>query len=171
FQWSASAMPALSRNRKGIALADHWKMYIAVVVLSLPGTVGLILFVERHPAGYLGTPVSVALLAVSFAGLALAGPSAAVVGGVLVLFFAAFNFLEARLPALISRFAPDERRGAALGVYASAQFTGAFAGGAVGGALLGVAGPEGVFVACASGGTVWAALMAQIYLTKPEFRT
>lgn len=53
-----------------------------------------------------------------------------------ILFFAAFNFLEAALPAWISRLASPESRGTALGIYAFAQFLGMFAGGAIGGILL-----------------------------------
>ena len=55
----------------------------------------------------------------------------------MVLFFMAFNLLEVVLPAIVSRIAPDEFRGAAMGVYSSAQFAGAFAGGAIGGLIAG----------------------------------
>ena len=47
----------------------------------------------------------------------------------LVVFFGAFNFLEARLPAMLTVAAGEASRGAALGVFATAQFLGAFAGG------------------------------------------
>ena len=47
----------------------------------------------------------------------------------LTLFFAVFNFLEARLPALLTLAAPASDRGAALGVFATSQFLGAFCGG------------------------------------------
>lgn len=52
-----------------------------------------------------------------------------------VLFFAAFNFLEASLPAKVSRIVPSEGRGMALGLYSCFQFLGLFVGGIVGGAL------------------------------------
>lgn len=165
------ALPFLLRDSAGIVLGEQWKLYIAVILASVPGTVLLILFVERHTAGYLGTPLAVGLLTLSFASLYLAHSSPYTVGAGLVLFFAAFNFLEARLPALIARFAPDERRGAALGVYASAQFSGAFAGGVVGGTLLGLAGAAGVLAACATGAAVWTVFTAQIYRMNAEFRT
>jgi len=44
----------------------------------------------------------------------------------LVIFFAGFNVLEAKLPALVSRAAPREATGAATGVYSSVQFLGTF---------------------------------------------
>lgn len=52
-----------------------------------------------------------------------------------VLFFAAFNFLEASLPAKVSRIVPSEARGMALGLYSCFQFLGLFAGGIIGGIL------------------------------------
>ena len=55
-----------------------------------------------------------------------------VVLAALVLFFAVFNYLEARLPALLTQAAPAADRGAALGVFATSQFLGAFFGGVVG---------------------------------------
>ena len=54
----------------------------------------------------------------------------------MMLFFMAFNLLEVIMPALLSRAAPAGARGTAMGVYSTAQFAGAFAGGAVGGLLL-----------------------------------
>ena len=55
----------------------------------------------------------------------------------MVLFFMAFNLLEVVLPAIVSRIAPAGFRGTAMGVYTTAQFAGAFMGGAVGGFILG----------------------------------
>lgn len=55
----------------------------------------------------------------------------------LILFFMAFNLLEVILPALLSSISPAGSRGAAMGVYSTAQFAGAFCGGAIGGYALG----------------------------------
>jgi predicted MFS family arabinose efflux permease len=52
------------------------------------------------------------------------------------MFFAGFMVLEAQLPAQVSRMAPAGGRGAAIAVYSTFQFFGAFCGGALGGALL-----------------------------------
>ncbi|MDC1367957.1 MFS transporter [Pseudomonadales bacterium] len=54
----------------------------------------------------------------------------------MAVFFMAFNLLEVILPALVSRAAPAGARGTAMGVYSTAQFAGAFCGGALGGLLL-----------------------------------
>lgn len=52
-----------------------------------------------------------------------------------VLFFAFFNYLEASMPAMVSKVAPNTRRGLVLGVYSSVQFLGLFFGGVIGGVL------------------------------------
>jgi MFS family permease len=64
-------------------------------------------------------------------------------------FFIAFNLLEATLPSLISKIAPAQSKGTAMGVYTSSQFIGAFVGGAAGGWLHGKFGKwDGVSVLC-----------------------
>lgn len=54
----------------------------------------------------------------------------------LFIFLIPFNLLEATLPSWVSRLAPQQTRGAAMGLYATLQFLGIFAGGAVTGFLL-----------------------------------
>jgi MFS family permease len=49
----------------------------------------------------------------------------------------AFNLLEVMLPATVSKLAPVGSRGTAMGIYSTAQFAGAFAGGATGGYIAG----------------------------------
>ena len=50
------------------------------------------------------------------------------VAAALLIFFTAFNVLEATLPSLISKIAPLAAKGTAMGVYSSVQFLGAFFG-------------------------------------------
>ena len=62
------------------------------------------------------------------------------------MFFAALNLLEAMLPSLVSKCAPADARGAAIGVNSSMQFLGAFVGAAAGGWLAEHAGDTSVFM-------------------------
>ena len=78
----------------------------------------------------------------------------------LVLFFAGFNFLEAGLPARLSLIADDDSRGASLGVFASAQFLGAFVGGLIGGRFLAAGRPADVFFVCVLLAAIWLALQS-----------
>ena len=64
----------------------------------------------------------------------------------LLLFFTAFNVLEATLPSLISKIAPLAAKGTAMGVYSSVQFLGAFFGAAMGGMLMQYFGGNAVLV-------------------------
>ncbi|MCK5308121.1 MAG: MFS transporter, partial [Zetaproteobacteria bacterium] len=73
----------------------------------------------------------------------------------LLLFFVAFNALEASLPSLISRMAPVDAKGTAMGVYSTSQFFGAFIGGSFGGIAYGAFGVQGVFYACAIAALIW----------------
>ena len=73
----------------------------------------------------------------------------------LLVFFTAFNVLEATLPSLISKLAPAGTKGTAIGVYSSVQFLGTFAGAAVGGWLSQHHGADAVFGFCAALAVVW----------------
>lgn len=87
------------------------------------------------------------LLAVVMLALAVVSPLPWVATLLIVLFFTAFNYLEATLPALLTRIAPAGSRGSAMGLYATAQFSGAFIGGAGGGIVLHSLGHGGLFAA------------------------
>ena len=64
----------------------------------------------------------------------------------LLLFFAAFNLLEATLPSWLSKLCPVGNRGTAMGIYSTSQFFGAFAGGLAGGWSMHQFGLDGLFV-------------------------
>jgi predicted MFS family arabinose efflux permease len=73
----------------------------------------------------------------------------------LIVFFSAFNILEANLPSLVSRAAPARAKGTALGVYSSLQFLGIFAGGALGGLVNQSGGATGVFAFTMTLALIW----------------
>jgi predicted MFS family arabinose efflux permease len=147
----------LSLVRAGLPASDQWLVYLGAVgggsVLMLPALIG--------PAASHERPVflvSVAMVAVAIGVLALRIESAAGIVTALVIFFAGFNVLEAKLPALVSRAAPREARGAATGVYSSVQFLGTFFGAAAGGAIAQHAGPTAVLAACLVVTAAWLAV-------------
>jgi len=120
-----------------VAVHDHWKTYLGVFAASLPPTVGFVLLTERAPRPGEVLRFGVAFLMIALGWLAFGYGSPVGLWTALVIFFAAFNYLEARLPARLSQVAPPALRGAALGVFATAQFLGAFAGAMAAGALYG----------------------------------
>jgi MFS family permease len=153
-------VPQVLVGHLGIASEHHWAVYLGVFVASLAGTVPMILGTERGRSSRASLLASVALLGVAQAALAADPQDRWSVLTALAGFFAAFNYLEARLPALLTTAAAAEERGAALGMFATAQFLGAFAGGAVGGVLLGRFGLNGVFWGSAALAVAWALALA-----------
>ena len=134
---------------------SHWRVYLPVmlgaIVLMLPA----MLLAERRG---LQKPVFVGAVTVLIGALALLmfsdrGLPALVVG--LLVFFAAFNLLEATLPSMISKRAPAGAKGTAIGVYSSVQFIGTFVGAASGGWLSQHYGTPAVFGFCSTLAIVW----------------
>ena len=151
------ALPFLFRDRIGLVLTDHWKMYVGALLVSLLGTIPLIILDDRR--GKTRT-ISIAILLLLAGELALTftGFATLPVFVALALFFAGFNFLEAGLPARLSMLAEGAARGASLGVFSSAQFLGAFAGGLIGGRFMAADQPADVFFVCALLATIWLAM-------------
>ncbi|MDP3326427.1 MAG: MFS transporter [Hydrogenophaga sp.] len=153
------AVPAML-VQAGLAKADHWQVYLPAVVASLLVMGGVLFPMERR--GHLRTAflIAIALIGVVQIGLWwLAGRGAApglwALGGLMFVFFIGFNTLEASQPSLVSRLAPAQARGAALGVYNTLQSVGFFVGGAVGGWLARAHGASGLFAVCALATLVW----------------
>jgi MFS family permease len=151
------ALPFLLRDRLGIPMTGHWKMYVGALLVSLVVSVPMIM-ADRHQGRGRLMGLAVTLLVIAQLGLAFFGIAALPVFLALVLYFAGFNFLEASLPARLSVLADESVRGASLGVFSSAQFLGAFAGGLLGGRFHGPGRPGDVFFVCALLAAIWLAL-------------
>jgi predicted MFS family arabinose efflux permease len=162
------SVPQVLETNLGIASEHHWMVYLGVFLASILGTVPLVLKTERTGGAGLLFVASVFLTGVAQAMLGFDHVHLWVVMAALVLFFAVFNYLEARLPALLTQAAPAADRGAALGVFATSQFLGAFFGGVVGGVLLGQFGIAGVFWGAALMAFTWAVLAWRPALAAPE---
>ena len=148
------ALPFLIRNRLDLVLTEHWKIYVGALIMSLAGTIPLILVDDRRGrAGTIG--LAIGLLLIGQLILAFGSFAVLPVFIALAVFFAGFNFLEAGLPARLSILADGELRGTSFGVFSSSQFLGAFAGGLLGGIFLAGGQPSRVFIACASLTGVW----------------
>ncbi|MBX3725975.1 MAG: MFS transporter [Xanthomonadales bacterium] len=153
------ALPTLLVDRLGLPLARHWQFYLPVMVVAA-GCLPLFVGGRQAALEGLGRRQALALL-LAAGGLALLaggqGPMLLAVAG--CAFFAGFTALEALLPTLVSRLAPEHGRGAALGAYSGLQFLGAFVGGLVGGVLLGRLGEAQVLAAAAALALGWTAVL------------
>jgi MFS family permease len=150
------SVPLVLLRNLGIAESAHWKVYLGVFLFSLTGTVPLILGVERSRRPNAVFVGAILIAAAAQAALALDHRLLIAVLAAFTVFFAAFNFLEARLPAQLSKAAPAADRGGALGVFATCQFLGAAFGGAIGGQLQQHWGVSGVFWGSAAVAVLWA---------------
>ncbi len=151
------ALPFLLIRGLEMPLGDHWKMYVGALLVSLLITVPMIMKDHRRGSGRL-IAIAVALILAAELALSFAAFSTGSVFLALALYFGGFNFLEASLPARLSLLADDDVRGASLGVFSSAQFLGAFAGGLIGGRFLAMNDPGDVFFVCALLAAIWLAL-------------
>jgi predicted MFS family arabinose efflux permease len=148
-------IPLVLRDEAGIAAGAHWQIYLPVLVCSVLVMLPFIIQAERKSyikPVFLG---AIALLMLAQLGLYLVPVTVASVVVLLLMFFTAFNLLEAMLPSLVSRVAPADCRGTAMGFYSSTQFFGAFLGGALGGWLHGQFGLHSVFVCAAGAALAW----------------
>ncbi len=130
----------------GLAVTEHWKIYLPVVLGSFVLMAPLLFYAERRgrmKALFLG---AIALMLAVECGFAAAFTNLYATVALLLVFFVAFNILEASLPSLVSRLAAPAARGTALGVYNTTQALGLFVGGAAGGWLAKHFGDAAVFV-------------------------
>ena len=133
-------------ERNGLELAHHWYIYLPVMLIAFVLMVPPIIIAEKK-----AKMKQIFMMAV---GLAMAGQILLMfaqnslwgIAAALLVFFTAFNVLEATLPSMISKIAPLAAKGTAMGVYSSVQFLGAFCGAAVGGALMQYVGGNAVFI-------------------------
>ncbi len=142
----------------GIALENHWHVYLPVLGGSFVLMVPFLIIGAKKNLEKQFFVSAVLALGLALAGLYIAGEQLALVVTFLTLFFVAFNFLEASLPALVARICPAGQKGSAMGIFSSSQFMGAFLGGAVGGLIADIAGGQMVFAAAAVISLLWAAV-------------
>ena len=138
-----------------LAEGEHWKMYLGVMLASIAIMVPVMLVSERRgrqKAAFLG---SVAVIGASALLLEAGSSVFQLMAAGLVLFFAAFNLLEAMLPSLVSRVAPSNAKGTAIGVYSTLQFLGTFVGATAGGWIAQQYGNIAVFGLCAIVAGLW----------------
>lgn len=148
------SVPVELADGLGIAVTEHWQIYLWVLACSLPVMIPLILLAGRRDRVFMVTPLAVVLLlSAQVLLLFQSGYWGLVVA--LWLFFCGFNTLEALLPSLVSRLAPAAGKGTAMGVYNTWEFLGVFVGGAAGGWVFGAHGLAGVALMCAAGLAAW----------------
>ncbi|MBX6327526.1 MAG: MFS transporter [Pseudolabrys sp.] len=162
-------VPKLLRDTLGVASRDDWVVYLPVLLVSVAAMVPGLVVAEKYRRMKEVFVAAVAMLAASQVMLYFAAHHAAVLLAALILFFTAFNVMEASLPSLITKVAPADAKGTAMGVYSSLQFLGIFAGGAAGGWANQIAGGGGVFAFTTALAFVW--LVVAVTMARPSLLT
>jgi MFS family permease len=160
-------VPQLLHHGSELDVGRHWQIYLPVLFLSMALIVPFILLAEKKRM--IKQILSGAVLLLILTELGLAALSGTMVGLVimLLLFFTAFNLLEAMLPSLVAKLAPAAHKGTAMGVYASSQFLGIFTGGLAGGWMMEHFGLQSVFIFNSALAALW--LLLVISMRKPRY--
>ena len=149
------SLPLVLRDQAGVSANSHWMVYLAVLSLSVVLMAPCVMFADRKNRLKHVFVGAVVLLVIAEAGMFRYQNGLVEIVVLMVLYFTAFNVLEASLPSLVSRIAPSDMKGTALGAYSTAQYFGAFMGGALGGWLHGRFDVSAAFGFCALLAVVW----------------
>jgi MFS family permease len=159
-------VPAQMRDA-GLVAGHEWQVYLPVFVLSMALIVPFIILAEKKrkmKAVFIG---AIAVIWVAELGLSQAHGNLYALIGFLGVFFCGFNLLEATLPSLVSKTAPADLKGTAMGAYSSCQFMGLFMGGLVGGWFKGLYGETAVFLLCAAVASSW--ILVALRMKPPRY--
>jgi MFS family permease len=138
-------VPGAIISTGGLPVSEHWKVYLPVVLASFVLMLPPIFYAERRARIKPVFVGSIFVLLLAQGGFLFGSGRFNALVANLVVFFVVFNILEASLPSLVSRIAPPQAKGTALGIYNTTQSLGLFLGGAAGGVLAQHFGPAGVF--------------------------
>ncbi|WP_026376620.1 MFS transporter [Aestuariibacter salexigens] len=139
----------------------HWIIYLPVLIASIIGMAVLMRVAKKSSISNV-IIVAVLLLALAMAGLAVGPQSLPVIIVCCAVFFTGFNYLEANFPALVSNIAPAGRKGSAMGLYASFQFFGAFAGGVLSGLLTSLFSPDATLIVMIGLCLMWTGVVKRV---------
>ncbi|MFU8790223.1 MAG: MFS transporter [Methylobacter sp.] len=159
-------VPSLMRNA-GLPIGHEWQVYLPVFVISMAFAVPFVIIAEKKRKMKQVFIGAIAVVMLAELGLSAVHQNLFGIIGFLWLFFCGFNLLEATLPSLISKTAPADLKGTAMGAYSSCQFMGLFMGGLVGGWFNGAFGVTAVFLFCAAASFSW--LLLSLWMKQPRY--
>ena len=158
------SLPLAMRDLAGLPVEQHSMFYLVVLAGSALFLFPILRLAQSRVAGWMRT--FALILVVSEVGLIFVRHEAMLLGGVLLVFFIVFNFLEAQLPAQVSRLCPVDLKGMALGVFSTAQFMGAFLGGLLAGLFMEGQNAEALYLTLAGIAVFWALLLNGLELSE-----
>ncbi len=157
----------LALRDSGFAPEKHWQLYLPVMVAAMALAVPFIVIAEKKRQMKRVFTTAIGVLMLALLALVWGHHHFWTMAVVLLVFFIAFSLLEATLPSLVSKVAPAQSKGTAMGVYTTSQFLGAFIGGVAGGWTHEMFGNSGVFLLCGVLVSMW--LLAALSMREPRY--
>lgn len=161
-----TALP-FAMTQLGLEKIQHWKVYLPSTVAGLVVMVPLIIIGETRNRLKQVFILGIVCIAAAQIGLLSGMHSIWLITVYLIVYFIGFNVLEASLPSMVSKIAPSDLKGTAMGVYNTMQSVGLFAGGTAGGLLFQKYGFVGVFAFCSTLMLLWLVLAVLSPAPKP----
>ena len=163
------ALPLALVEKAGLPKEQHWWVYLTALLISFFAMIPFIIYGEKKrkmKRVLLGAVATLMLTELFFWQF---GDSLRTLVIGTVVFFTAFNLLEASLPSLISKVSPAGGKGTAMGVYSTSQFLGSALGGILGGWLFQHGGLSVVFLGGAGLAALWLAFA--VTMREPPYVT
>jgi len=129
----------------GLLLEDHWQLYLPTLICAFFLMVPFMIFAMKKQKEKEMFVAAIVLLGGALFLFGVLPNQLVSLIALIILFFVAFNYLEATMPSILSRIAPAGVKGSAMGIFSSSQFFGAFVGGVLGGWLVANYGEASVF--------------------------
>lgn len=148
-------LPTVLLNEIGLPEKQHWWVYLTAFVGSAFGMVPLIIYGEkqRQLKKVLLGCVLILMICSLFFGVTHKLLWPMLLG--IMIFFIAFNTIEAILPSMISKVAKAGAKGTAMGIFSTSQFLGAAIGASLGGFLASLGGLSTVFLGTSLICVIW----------------
>jgi len=151
----------------GMPIEAQWQFYLPVLGAAFIVMLILLNMTDRKTVTGKYYPFAILLLVISQGLLAYQHHTVMNLAAGLFLFFTAFSFLEAYLPAMVTKYAPSDSRGSAMGIYSTSQFLGIFVGGMLGGLIYNQFHITGVFIFGAFLSGLWFIMTPRPQTSKP----
>jgi MFS family permease len=152
----------------GLDIQHQWIVYLPVMLIAFALMVPPIVIAEKKSKLKQVFMFAIGLAIVAQLGIYILQDSIWGVAISLLLFFTAFNVLEATQPSIVSKIAPLDAKGTAMGVFSSVQFLGAFFGSAMGGLLMQLYGGNAVFIFAVFMLILWLFVASSMQPPKPQ---
>ncbi len=136
-------------------LSQQWHFYLPLMIISFILMIPFIILAEKKKRMKSVFISSVFIMTMTQLLLAYTFQNWMSLCALMLIYFIAFNILEAVLPSLVSKQANPNNKGTAMGIYSTSQFLGLFIGGALAGVLYQWNSSQGIFITNATLGIIW----------------